>query len=253
MIVMLFHINPIKAQAKAEKKADGKITFDTVAKVAGIKQMTIFVQDTKMVIMPDGSKAIVAVGHSSNAAFNAENGSRFLIVGKGFLKMSHRKQLAHIYNALSQVASTTQISNTMDEIEADCRRNLIMENDTVRYRVSEEVELKGDGAVRRYLKLAQLFGEKTARCIVMDSVKLGMKSSKLHAEAVAKAAKVGKVTYTAKDFKDDIKASKKANAEVIKAHKAETKAAKKAVKAKQPDLEAEAETIPTEQPQGQPA
>ena len=249
---MLFHINPIKAQAKAEKQADGKITFDTVAKVAGIKQMTIFVQDTKMVIMPDGSKAIVAVGHSSNAAFNAENGSRFLIVGKGFLKMSHRKQLAHIYNALSQVASTTQISNTMDEIEADCRRNLIMENDTVRYRVSEEVELKGDGAVRRYLKLAQLFGEKTAQCVVMCSVKLGMKSSKLHAQAVAKTAKANKCTYSTKDFKDDIKASKKANAEAIKAHKADAKAAKKAEKEK-PDLEAEAEAIPTEQPQGQPA
>lgn len=249
----MFHINPIKAQAKAEKKADGKIAFDTVAKVAGIKQMTIFVQDTKMVIMPDGSKAVVAVGHSSNEAFNKENGSRFLIVGKNFLKLSHRSQLAHIYNALSQVAGNLQISNTMDEIEADCRRNLVMENDTFRYTVSEDVEIKGDGAVRRYLKLAQLFGERTSRHVIMDSVKLGMKSSKLHAEAVAKAAKAGKVTYTAKDFKDDIKASKKANAEVIKAHKAETKAAKKAEKAKQPDLEAEAEAIPTEQPQGQPA
>lgn len=249
----MFHINVIKAQAKAEKKADGKITFDTVAKVAGITHMTIFVQDTKMVVLPDGSKAIIAVGHSSNEAFNKENGSRFLIVGKNFLKLCHRSQLAHIYNALSQVASTTQISNTMDEIEADCRRNLIMENDTVRYRVSEEVELKGDGAVRRYLKLAQMFGEKAARHVIMNSVKLGMKSSKLHAQAIAKTSKKGKVTYTAADFKENIKEAKKANAEAIKAHKAEAKAAKKAEKAKQPDLEAEAETIPTEQPQGQPA
>lgn len=249
----MFHINVIKAQAKAESKSADKINFDTVAKVAGIKQMTIFVQDTKMVVMPDGSKAVVAVGHSSNEAFNKENGNRFLIVGKNFLKLSHCKQLAHIYNALSQVASTTQISNTMDEIEADCRRNLIMENDTVRYRVSEEIELKGDGAVRRYLKLAQLFGERAARHVVMDSVKLGMKSSKLHAQAIAKVSKKGKVTYTAADFKDDIKDAKKTNTEAIKAHKAKAKAEKKAAKAKQPDLEAEAEAIPTEQPQGQPA
>lgn len=253
MFIMFFHINPIKAQAKAEIKAAGKIQFDTVAKVAGIKQMTIFVQDTKMVVMPDGSKAIVAVCHSSNEAFIKENGSRFLIVGKSFLKMSHREQIAHVYNVLSQVASNLQISNTMDEIESDCRRNLVMENDTFRYTVSEDVEIKGDGAVRRYLKLAQLFGEKAARHVVMDSIKLSMKSSKLHAQAVAKSAKVDKVTYCAKDFKDEIKASKKSNAEAIKAHKAEAKAEKKAAKAKQPDLEAEAEAIPTEQPQGQPA
>lgn len=251
---MFFHINPIKAQTKAEVKAAGKIQFDTVAKVAGVNEMTIFVQDTKMVIMPDGSKAIVAVGHSSNDAFNKENGNRFLIVGKNFLKLSHREQLAHIYNALSQVASTIQINNTMNEIETDCRRNLVMENDaSFRYKVSEEVELKGDGAVRRYLKMAQLFGEKAARDVIMDSIKLGMKSSKLHAQAAAKSAKVDKLTYCTKDFKDEIKETKKSNAEAIKAHKADAKAAKKAAKAKQPDLEAEAEAIPTEQPQGQPA
>lgn len=251
---MFNFINPVKAQAKAEKKAAGKITFDTVAKVAGIKQMTIFVQDTKMVIMPDGSKAVVAVGHSSNEAFNKANGSRFLIVGKSFLKLRHREQLAHIYNVLSQVASNAQISNAMDEIETNCRRNLVLENESVfRYKVSEEVELKGDGAVRRYLKMAQLFGEKAARDVIMDSIKLGMKSSKLHAQAAAKSAKVDKLTYCTKDFKDEIKASKKSNAEAIKAHKASAKVAKKAAKTKQPDLEAEAEAIPTEQPQGQPA
>ena len=249
------HINVIKAQAKAEVKAAGKISFDTVAKVAGIKNMSIFVQDTKMVVLPDGSKAVVAVGHSSNEAFNKENGgSRFLVVGKRFLKLSHREQLAHIYNALSQVASTLQISDTMNEIETDCRRDLVMENDaSFRYKVSEDVELKGDGAVRRYLKLAQLFGEKAARHVVMESVNVSMKSSKLHAQAIAKTAKKAKVTYTAADFKDATKEVKKANAEAIKAHKAEVKAEKKAAKAKQPDLEAEAEAIPTEQPQGQPA
>lgn len=251
----MFHINVIKAQAKAESKSTGKIHFDTVAKVAGITNMTIFVQDTKMVLLPDGSKAVVAVGKTSNEAFAKENNGReFLIVGRNFLKLSHRTQLAHIYNVLNQVAPTKQVNNTLAEIETDCRRNLATEKDFIlRYTVDDDVEVKGESTVRRYLRVAQLFGEKAARHAIMDSVKLGMKSSKLHAQAIAKVSKKGKVTYTAADFKDDIKASKKANTEAIKAHKAEAKAEKKAAKAKQPDLEAEAEAIPTEQPQGQPA
>ena len=250
----MFHINVIKAQAKAESKSAGKINFDTVAKVAGIKQMSIFVQDTKMVVMPDGSKAVVAIGKTSNEAFAKENNGReFIIVGRSFLKLRHREQLAHIYNVLMQVAPTKQVNDTLVEIEIDCRRALATEKDFVlRYTVDDDVEAKGESAVRRYIRMAQLFGEKAARHVIMNSVKLGMKSSKLHAQAVAKAAKADKVTYTAKDFKENIKEAKKANAETIKAHKAEAKAEKKAAKAK-PDLEAEAEAIPTEQPKGQPA
>lgn len=242
------HINPVKAQVKKATKAQSKFSCNKTMKVAGINRILFFVQDSKNVIMPDGSKSIIAVARSNNPEFRAVNGDYFIMVGTKFMKMSHKEQVAYVYNACRQIRATLMIQEVLDECRDICKRSGYKPADT---RLSYEavmVEVKQDSAARRYLDLASMVGEKTARKVVMSSIKTSMKSTQLHAAAEAKFAKDSKYTYAKKDWKAAVKEAKKETRESMKAAKAE------AAEEETDPLSQEAETIQTgAEPNAQPA
>lgn len=217
------HINPIKAQAKKASKAQTKFSCNQTVKVAGINSILFFVQDSKNVIMPDGSKSILTIGRSNNPEFRAVNGDYFIMVGTKFMKMSHKEQVAHVYNICRQIRATPMIQTVMDECREICRRSSYQPSGAHLSYDAVMVEVKQDSAARRYMDLASMVGEKTARQVIMSSIKTSMHSSQLHAAAEAKVAKKTETTYSKKDWKDAAKTAKKETKESMKTAKADAK------------------------------
>lgn len=255
----MFTLNTEKKLNARMSAADNAISYDTIANVPGILTFKIFVQKTRYVMMPDGSEAIITIGHSNNPDYVAAYGKYFALVGKKFLKMSHREQIAHLYNAVRQIRMDAEVRELMDIIRSICK-NESYERDVVSFHKDTqiEVEVKPDSAARRYVDLARLVGEKTARKVIMDSVNLSMKTSKLMAKVEAKEAVRAGTIYDSKMYKAVYKLARKDNIKNLKTNiktaKANAAQANKAAKAEkkaaaQDPLDAEAATIP----QGEPA
>ena len=234
----MFTINATKKFNKKVEKVQAP-KYNCTVKVAGFDSLVIFYEDEKYVTLPDSSKAIITIGKAQNIDFRMTYGEYFILVGKHFMAAAHKEQVAHIYNALRQIRGNVNITKAMEQCRDICKADKYTKDVLTYIGVDESPEVKTDSAARRYIDLAQMVGQKTAKKVIMDSIDVAMSSSKLRAKVIGKTS-----NYDAKGWKAEVKTCKKENKTSIKTSvKADkeatkvTKAAEKAAKTNEVNLD----------------
>lgn len=232
----MFTLNSIKAnEKKVAKYSATQLKYTKVLHVPGIS-LNIFVQDTRKVHLPNGSKATLQLCMSTNADYINAHGRIYALAGEKFVSMTHKEQLAHLLYALDRMSNNPYTSMDEEHEISDMWMNLIhslgivIPTSDMGYDSDDADDVITDNTAKIYRIMAECFGEATARKVIKSTFNEIMRTNQLAAKAAAKQVKKDKRGYKAKDFKAAVKVSKQEYKNVVKADAKETKAEKKAAK-----------------------
>jgi hypothetical protein len=228
---------------RTEKKFDKTVQHATATQIFNKKitvpgfndvdgnGLPLFLQNGKHVYGPMGVECEALICEANNQAFIDQYGQYYMIVGREFLSMSHKEQLANLAYAMIQNGNTPEFLEETLSMTVDALCGSINFSDSVG---TDGATASINYDAQAYTVLSGYVGQKMAKAIIDHAHKLAMNSTKAVAKEAEAKGKEFKGYYdkqTKKNFKPIVKANNKQTKQIIKDATKSEKEAKKAEKA----------------------